>query len=147
MENNNAQDRLIEAVVANSQSRTERIVNHNINLKDWKITQLYKDTLWVKLLDEPDTNQVKKNGIFLPTSSAKGIYSLGEILMVGPETKYATVGSRVLFIKQVGQPAHRSIDGYKTHFVKEDAVMAVMEFEGTDDAMREDITNQILLGE
>ena len=67
--------------------------------------------------------------------------------MVGPETKYATVGSRVLFIKQVGQPAHRSIDGYKTHFVKEDAVMAVMEFEGTDDAMREDITNQILLGE
>jgi len=147
MEQNNAQERLIEAVVAKSQTRTERIVNHNIDLKDWKITQLYKDTLWVRLLDEPDTNQVVKNGLYLPTSSAKGIYSLGEILLCGPETKYALVGTRVLFVKQVGQPAHRTVDGYKTHFVKEDAVMAVMEYDGTEEEMKQDITDQILLGE
>lgn len=146
MESNQAKDRLIEAVIAQGQSRNEKLINHKIDLKDWKITQLYKDTLWVKLLDEPDANNVMRNGIILAVSQAKGIYSIGEILMAGPDTKYAKVGSRVLFIKHVGQPAERTVDGYKTHFVKEDAVMAVMEYNGTDEEMKQDITDQILLG-
>jgi len=140
-----SQDRLVDSVV-NSIPRSEKIVNHNIDLKDWRIVNLYKDSLWVKLIDEPDAHTVIKNGIVLTTTQAKGPYSLGEILMTGPDVKHAVVGSHILFVKQVGQPAHRSVDGYKSWFVREDAVMAVIEYVGTAEQMKNDITNQILLG-
>ncbi len=142
---NDPQDRLVDSVV-NSLPRSEKIVNHNVDLKDWKITTLYKDTLWVKLLDEPDATTVKKNGIVMAVSQAKGVYSLGEVLMSGPDVKHASTGQRIMFIKQAGQPAHRNVDGYKTWFVREDAVLAVVEYDGTDEQMKEDIKNQILLG-
>jgi co-chaperonin GroES (HSP10) len=141
-----AKERLIEGI-ASKTFESNKIVNHNINLEQWKITKLYKDCLWVKLLDEPDANTVMKNGLVLMTSHAKGVYSLGEILMTGDESKHAKVGDKVLFIKHVGQPAHCTVDGYKTHFVKEDAVMAIMEFNGTPEEMKTDIENQILLGD
>lgn len=142
---NDTQDRLVDSVVKNI-PRSEKIVNHNIDLKDWKILNLYKDSLWVQLIDEPDASTVVKNGITLTVSQAKGVYSIGKILMTGPDVKHATVGSHVLFIKQAGQPAHRNVDGYKSWFVREDAVMAVIEYEGTEEEMKADITNQILLG-
>jgi len=141
-----SQDRLVESIV-NSLPRREKLINHNIDLKQWKVKHIYKDTLWVKLIDEPDASTVLKNGIVLTSSQAKGPYSLGEVLMVGGDVVHAKVGDHVMFIKQVGQPAHRSVDGYKSWFVKEDAIMAVLEFEGTPEEMHEDITNQILLGE
>lgn len=141
-----SQERLIESIVQ-SIPRTEKLVNHNIDLKDWNIKQLYKDTLWIQLLDEPDAHTVIKNGIVLTSSQAKGAYSLGRILMVGPDVKHAAVDDKVLFVKHVGQPAHRSFDGYKTCFVREESIMAVLEFDGTEDQMKEDIRDQILLGD
>lgn len=141
-----SQDRLIESIVS-SLPKSEKIVNHTIDLKDWRIRKLYKDTLWIQLLDEPDAHTVVKNGIVLTSNQAKGAYSLGKILMVGPDVQHAAVNDKVLFVKHVGQPAHRSFEGYKTCFVREESIMAVLDYDGSDEQMFDDIRDQILLGD
>ena len=140
----NPQDKLVEAVVSRI-PRSEKLVNMKVDLKDWKLKKVYKDTLWVKMIDDPDASTVMRNGIVLANEQAKGPYALGEIIMAGPD---ATVkeGERIMFIRQTGQPAHRSYEGYKSIFIREESVIAVVEYDGSDEEMKRDIEDQILLG-
>ena len=138
------QERLLESVI-NKRTYTEKLVNHNVDFKKWKIKKLYKDTLWVKLVDSPDAELVQVGSIVVRSDNTKGPYRFAEVIMIGPDVENAVVGDIVMFPNGTGQPAHRSHEGYKTHFIREDAVTAVLEFEGTDSEMQKDIEAQLLL--
>jgi hypothetical protein len=141
---NAAQERLLQSVI-DKKVYSEKIVNHDIDLTKWNVKALYKDTLWVKLLDEPDADLLKKGSLFVKINTVKGPYRLGEVIMTGPDTVNAKTGDKVIIPQMTGQPGYRSYEGYKTWFVKEDAVMAVLEFDGDDVAMQQDIEDQLLL--
>jgi len=124
---------------------TERIVNHNINTKQWKIKNLYRDTLWVKLIDEPDADTIMRGGIAIPVATTKGLFRLGQVMMCGPDIKYANVGEIVRFPQGVGQPYEKSVDGYKTWLLREESVIAVVEFDGTEEEYKEHLETDLHL--
>lgn len=138
------QQRLLTSVI-DKKVYSEKIINHDISLDSWKIKKLYKDTLWLKLLDEPDADLIKKGMLYVKPASAKGKYRIAEVILSGPDTIHAKTGDRVILSNSVGQDGYRSYEGYKTWFVKEDAIMAVIEFEGTDEEMVQNIEDQLLL--
>lgn len=127
--------------------KTEKIVNHEINQTQWNIKHLYGNTLWIQLLDEPDADTVVSGSLVLPVASAKGMYRLGKILKCGPKTEFAKEGEYVKFMHNVGQPWEKSVDGYKTWVIREDAIMAVVDFDGDEQALQkhllEDVHTQI----
>jgi co-chaperonin GroES (HSP10) len=125
--------------------KTEKIVNYDLDLSKWKIKHLYKDTLWVQLLDEPDADTIMRNGIAIPVSQSKGLFRLGKVLMCGPDAKHATSGEIIRFSQGVGQPYEQKVDGYKTWLIREDAVIAVVEFDGTSEEMKTDLEDNIYL--
>jgi co-chaperonin GroES (HSP10) len=125
--------------------KTEKIVNHDLDLSKWKIKQLYKDVLWVQLLDEPAADTIVKNGIALPVSQTKGLFRLGKVIMCGPDTQYAKVGEIIRFSQGVGMPYEKIVDGFKTWLIREDAVIAVVEFDGTESEMEENLENEFHL--
>lgn len=139
-----AQERLLKSVI-DKKIYSEKIINHDVDLNKWNIRSLYKDTLWLKLLDEPDADLLKKGSLFVKASQIKGPYRLAEVIMVGPDSVNAKPGDRVILPQMTGQPGYRSYEGFKTWFVKEDAIMAVLDFEGTDEEMHQDIEEQLLL--
>lgn len=126
-------------------TNTERIVNYDVDLSKWKIKHLYKDTLWVQLLDEPSSDTVMQRGLILPVSQVKALYRLGRVILCGDDVKHAKVGEIVRFPQGIGQPYEQSVDGYKTWLLREDSVMAVVEFIGTEDEMNDHIVNDIHL--
>lgn len=138
------QERLLQSVI-DKKTYSDKIVNHDVDLTKWTIRSLYKDTLWLKLLDEPDADLLKKGSLFVKASQIKGPYRLAEVVLVGPDAVNAKPGDKVILPQMVGQPGYRSFEGYKTWFVKEDAIMAVLDFEGTEDEMKQDIEDQLLL--
>jgi hypothetical protein len=135
------------AAIVEQFSKTEKIVNHNINYDKWDITHLYGSTLWVKRLDEPDADSVLKGGIVLTVNQAKGLYAIGQVIMAGSDVKYAKPGQYILFPSTgFGQSAQKVKDGYKTYFIREDSVMAVVTFDGDESEIPAEIEREILLG-
>jgi hypothetical protein len=126
-------------------SNSDKIVNYDVDLSKWKIKHLYKDTLWVQLLDEPDSDSVLRNGIHVPVSQVKALYRLGKVIMCGSETKYAKEGEVVRFPQGVGQPYEQKVGGFKTWLLREDSVMAVVEFEGSEEQLQDHLVNDIHL--
>lgn len=119
--------------------QSEKIVNYDIDLSKWKIKHLYKDTLWVQLLDEPDADTVKMGAIYVPAAKAKGLYRLGRVIKCGPDTKSAKEGEIIRFPQGVGQPYEQNVGGFKTWLLREDSVMAVVEFEGSQEELAENL--------
>lgn len=125
--------------------RTEKIVEHNLDLSEWEIDRLYKDTLWVKLLDEPDAHTIKQGALYIPAARTKGVYRFAQVLMCGDETKYAKAGEYVRFPSMgVGMPYEKIVDGYKTYLIRETDVVAVVKYVG-DSTPEDDISQKVLL--
>lgn len=125
--------------------QTERIVNYDLDLSKWKIKHLYKDTLWVQLLDEPDADVIMRNGIAIAVSQAKAPYRLAKVILCGDDVKHAKIGEIVRFPQGVGQPYEQRVDGFKTWLLREDSVIAVVEFIGSSEEFQEHLVNDIQL--
>jgi hypothetical protein len=125
--------------------KTEKIVSHDLDFSKWKIKKLYKDTLWVKMLDEPvaDTIQLS-SGLTVPVNQAKGMYKLGQVLMAGTDVKHAHVGEYIRFPHGIGTSFDQNVDGFKTILIREDHVMMVVEFEGDEADIVKNIEETIL---
>ena len=123
--------------------QSERIVNYDLDFSKWKIKHLYGTTLWVKLLDEPDADTVMRGLIAVPVAQAKAPYRLGKVIMCGPDTKHAVEGEIVRFPQGQGQPYEKIVDGYKTWLLREESVIAVVEFEGTQQELDVHLTNDL----
>lgn len=120
----------------------DKIVNHDVNLQKWNITKLYKDTLWVQMIDEPDADYVHKNGLYLRPSAARPVFRLGKVLLAGP-TSTAKVDDYVLIPPGFGIFGLKNVGGYKTCFIAEEKVMAVVEFDGTTEEFTDHVETEL----
>lgn len=118
--------------VAEQFSRTEKIVDYNIKYSDWNIDLLFKDTLWVQRLDEPDADlfTTGNSGLLLTLDQlrkTKGLYSIGKVIKVGTEVKHTKIDDYVMFgATGIGQTAQKPIDGYQTYFLRESDIIAIV---------------------
>ena len=111
----------------------DQAVNFDIDLKKWDIEQPMDDVVWVLMLDEPDSEFVKlDSGIFLQTQQkTRGYFRIGKALKIGPNVKHIKEGNFLLIPPNMGVLGHKTEQGYKTSFIKENAVMATINFSGT----------------
>lgn len=125
--------------------QSEKIVNYDLDFSRWNIKKLYKDTLWVQMIDDPDADTVVRNGIAIPISQSKGLYRLGKVLLAGQDVKEAKEGEYIRFATGLGSPFEQKVGGYKTMLLREEQVMMVVEFDGSDDEIKRSIEDNVLL--
>ena len=105
--------------------------NHNYDLEDWDIIDLFKDTIWAEFIDEVDEESVSRGGIVIPTniSQLKDFYRILRVLKVGPECSDSVKeGVFLLMPPQMGMKGlKKGPNGCSSVFVREDKVMAVIE--------------------
>jgi hypothetical protein len=146
MSDNEALDRKIDAVLEKIKATTNKIINYDIDLKNWKILSLRKDAIWMQRLDEPSATMFVRNGIVQTASSIKGPFAICKVLMVGKDITDINVGDTYLVPSPLcSVDAMRIVDGYKTYYVKEDALMSRIEYEGTEEEQKKSIEDDILL--
>lgn len=124
----------------------DKVVNFDVNLNKWSITNLYGNTLWVKMIDEPNAEYVMKKGLLLKTEQAtRGFFRIGQILKCGNKTEHAKEQDFVLIPPHTGIMGLKDVDGFKTIFISEDKIMAVIEFDGTPEDLQENIEDTLHL--
>jgi hypothetical protein len=111
----------------------DAVVNHNIDLTKWNIDKPLDDVVWTLMIDEPDSDEIKlDSGIFLPTQAKlRGFFRLGKALKIGPNVKLIKEGDFLLIPPNRGLLGHKSSNGYKTLFIKENEVLSTVAFDGT----------------
>jgi len=140
---NEVQQRQVQALL-DARPAVDKIVNYDIDLNNWDIAALYKDALWVQRLDEPDAYEVMMGSIIVNPTRIRGLFSPCKILMAGPDTKFAQVGTTVLIHQQaLANDAMKVVGGYKTYFTAESYVMAVIQHKGTEEEAKADISDKI----
>ena len=85
------------------------------------------------MIDEPDSDYVtKSSGIILSTASTtRGAFRVGKVLKCGPSCVDVKQDDFVIIPPNVGMVGHKTENGYKTLFVREESIMAIVSFDGT----------------
>lgn len=137
-----------EAIANRLKSLTadEKIVNYDITFDNWDIDYVYKEMVWVKRLDEPDSTFISKGLLILPVSESKAPFAICEVIMVGPDVKKTKAGDFV-FVPKVNcvTNAQKTVGGYKTYFVREDGILAGIKYKGNPEDIKKDIEDNVLL--
>jgi len=135
----------IDAILHKLSGQRDKIVNYDIDLKKWKIKSLYVNAMWVKRLDEPSAELVMKGLLYVPSAKLRGALSVCEILMIGPDVKSAKVGDFVLVpVQFIATDAMRLVDGFKTYYIREDAALSVVEYEGSKEEAYQNIQDEVV---
>lgn len=113
--------------------------NHNFDLEEWDIKDLFKDTIWLEFIDESAGNKTSRGGIHIPETarSLKDFYRIGRVLKVGPEVSDSVQeGSYLLVPPNLGMVGlKKGPNGGSSLFIREELIMAVIGPK-TDEAVR-----------
>lgn len=82
----------------------------------FSLKKLLDDVMLIKYVDETDDgSSIVRNGIVVPINADMKAWRIGEIILAGPNVKYAKQGEFVCFPNNLGVPvANISVDGYGT---------------------------------
>jgi len=82
----------------------------------YNLKQVLDDVLLCTFVDESeDGSSINRNGIFVPINSDTKAWRIGEVILAGPNVRYAKVGDYVCFPNNLGVPvANIEIDGHGT---------------------------------
>lgn len=112
--------------------------NHNFDLEDWDIVNLFKDTIWIEYIDEMNGEGVSRGGIHIPENarSVKDFYRIGRVLDYGPDcSECIDKGVYLLVPPQLGlKGLKKGPNGGSSLFIREELVMAVISPQ-TEDAV------------
>jgi cellobiose-specific phosphotransferase system component IIB len=80
----------------------------------YNLKQVLDDVLLVKYVDETDDgSSIIRNGLHVPINTDSKAWRIGEVILAGPNVKYAKVGEHVCFPNNLGVPvSNLDIDGY-----------------------------------
>jgi hypothetical protein len=127
---------------------SDQIVNYDVDYSKWNVKQCLKDVVWLLMVDEPDEDMVKKGSLFIQTSTLnKNAFRIGLVMKTGPKVETLKEGDYVIIPPTVGVYGHKSHDGHKTWFVPENAVISVIEFDGSKEEMIANIKETLHLGQ
>ena len=82
----------------------------------YNLKQVLDDILLCTFVDESqDGSSIIRNGLHVPVNSDTKAWRIGEVILAGPNVRYAKVGDFVCFPNNLGVPvANWDIDGYGT---------------------------------
>lgn len=119
---------------------SDQIVNYDADLSKWNIKQCLKDVVWLLMVDEPDDTLVKRGSLYVKTKELNNnAFRIGLVMAIGPDVKTVQKGDYVIIPPTVGIYGHKTHKGNKTWFVREDTIISVVEFDGSDDEMIENL--------
>lgn len=69
---------------------------------DLELSVIFDDILLVEYIDETETGEIVRNGIYVPTNAVTKAWRKAKVILVGPKAKYTKVGDIVIFPNNLG---------------------------------------------
>jgi hypothetical protein len=104
----------------------------------YNLKQVLDDILLCTFVDETeDGSSIIRNGLHVPVNTDTKAWRIGEVILAGPNVKYAKVGDYVCFPNNLGVPvANIDIDDYGTLkkgiFLNEQRIFGICSLRGND---------------
>jgi hypothetical protein len=104
----------------------------------YNLKQVLDDILLCTFVDETeDGSSIIRNGLHVPVNTDTKAWRIGEVILAGPNVKYAKVGDYVCFPNNLGVPvANIDIDNYGTLkkgiFLNEQRIFGICSLRGND---------------
>lgn len=75
----------------------------DIGLSDeFELTMIFDDILLVEYVDDNETGEIKRNGIFVPTNALTKAWRKAKVILAGPKAEYTKPGDIVIFPNNLG---------------------------------------------
>ena len=104
----------------------------------YNLKQVLDDILLCTFVDETeDGSSIIRNGLHVPVNSDTKAWRIGEVILAGPNVKYAKVGDFVCFPNNLGVPVSNiDIEGHGTLnkgiFLNEQRIFGICSMRGDD---------------
>tara|TARA_R110000744_G_scaffold168138_2_gene285720 strand:- start:101 stop:550 length:450 start_codon:yes stop_codon:yes gene_type:complete len=96
---------------------------------DFELQMIFDDILLVEYVDENETGEIQRNGIFVPTNAITKAWRKARVVLIGPKTVYTKVGDVVIFPNNLGVTvANIDVQGKKIKkgiFLNEDRLFGI----------------------
>jgi hypothetical protein len=69
---------------------------------DLELSFIFDDILLVEYVDETETGEIVRNGIYVPTNAITKAWRKAKVILAGPDVKYTKVGDIVIFPNNLG---------------------------------------------
>jgi len=96
---------------------------------DFELTMIFDDILLVEYVDENDTGEIQRNGIFVPTNALTKAWRKAKVVLAGPKVEYTKPGDVVIFPNNLGVTvANIDVNGVKVKkgiFLNEDRLFGI----------------------
>ena len=75
----------------------------DVGLSDeFELTMIFDDILLVEYVDENETGEIQRNGIFVPTNALTKAWRRARVILAGPKVKYTKPDDIVIFPSNLG---------------------------------------------
>ena len=75
----------------------------DVGLSDeFELTMIFDDILLVEYVDETETGEIQRNGIFVPTNALTKAWRRARVILAGPKVKYTKPDDIVIFPSNLG---------------------------------------------
>ena len=96
---------------------------------DFELNMIFDDILLVEYIDENDTGEIERNGIFVPTNAVSRAWRKARVILKGPKSQYVKEGDIVIFPNNLGVTiANLDVNGTrlkKAIFLNEDRLFGI----------------------
>tara|TARA_R110000764_G_scaffold20248_3_gene52110 strand:- start:4368 stop:4784 length:417 start_codon:yes stop_codon:yes gene_type:complete len=103
---------------------------------DFELKMIFDDILLVEYVDENDTGEIQRNGIYVPTNAITKAWRKAKVILAGPKSVYTKVGDVVIFPSNLGVTvANLDVNGAKLKkgiFLNEDRLFGICKLKDDD---------------
>tara|TARA_R110000765_G_scaffold72792_1_gene142165 strand:- start:4400 stop:4795 length:396 start_codon:yes stop_codon:yes gene_type:complete len=96
---------------------------------DFELNFIFDDILLVEYVDENETGEIQRNGIFVPTNAVNKAWRKAKVVLKGPKVEYCEVGDVVIFPHNLGVAiSNLDVNGTKVKkgiFLNEDRLFGI----------------------
>ena len=96
---------------------------------DFELQMIFDDILLVEYVDENETGEIQRNGIYVPTNAITKAWRKARVVLAGPKAEYCNVGDVVIFPSNLGVTvANLDVGGKKVKkgiFLNEDRLFGI----------------------
>jgi cellobiose-specific phosphotransferase system component IIB len=74
----------------------------DFGLENYQLNFVFDDILLVEYIDLADSDNIIRNGIYIPTNTLTKAWRKAKVILAGPQSKYTKVGDIVIFPNNYG---------------------------------------------
>lgn len=74
----------------------------DFGLENYQLDFVFDDILLVEYIDLADSDNIMRNGIYIPTNTLTKAWRKAKVILAGPQSKYTKVGDIVIFPNNYG---------------------------------------------